>query len=442
MKTINRVLSAVILFVVMCCISLTLSSDFFVKTVKADGVMNENMFDVSLDYTSNESDGSGGYNNRYLFAIIKNEDNIGTALGEYEIFYSWSFVYGINEKYAENSEDASGYFYVAVPTAEDVDTVNTLTVTVLLKKSGELADSLQLPVKKYKNGAEYTEQPEIDLPVPVLTEDNIVIRNEYEIIGQNGVYTFFLEYTGENFNENYSLKADYYFDGDMYSEADTVKMNTVIDPEKTHTLRLKAYMVRNSDNSVVSSVELPEIYYKDGKVLQNYDGAKNNDDDEGWLRMPLIPIIALILLILYIIYCKKGKSLVTMDVVIDRLSHISGLKGTAEDILNNQKLNDKAKLKKMHKLYAEIKMELNGTVGIMKTFSDESTMSDNTKFAFDRVRGALVFVLGDYKKMSLEETAEKINNLIDLHIDPAIVICRQVVVTNNKYLKKMSGKRM
>lgn len=286
------------------------------------------------------------------------------------------------------------------------------------------------------------EDPATDLPVPVLTENNIVIRNEYEIIGQNGVYTFFLEYTGENFNENYSLKADYYFDGDMYSEADTVKMNTVIDPEKTHTLRLKAYIVRNSDNSVVSSVELPEIYYKDGKVLQNYDGAKNNDEDEGWLRMPLIPIIALILLILYIIYCKKGKSLVTMDVVIDRLSHISGLKGTAEDILNNQKLNDKAKLKKMHKLYAEIKMELNGTVGIMKTFSDESTMSDNTKFAFDKVRGALVFVLGDYKKMSLEETAEKINNLIDLHIDPAIVICRQVVVTNNKYLKKMSGKRM
>lgn len=442
MKTIKSVLSAVTFLAVIFCISLTLSADFSVKTVKADGLLNENMFDVSLDYTSNESDGSGGYNNRYLFAIVKNEDNIGTALAEYEIFYSWSFIYGINGKSAENSEDMRGYFSVAVPKAEDVDAVNTLMVTVLLKKSGEHADSLRLPVKKYKNGAAYIEQPEIDLPVPVLTENNIVIRNEYEIVGQNGVYTFFLEYTGENLNENYSLKADYYFDGDMYSEADTVKMNTVIDPEKTHTLRLKAYIVRNSDNSVVSSVELPEIYYKDGKVLQNYDGAKNNDDDDGWLRMPLIPIIALILLILYIIYCKKGKSLVTMDVVIDRLSHISGLKGTAEDILNNQKLNEKAKLKKMHKLYAEIKMELNGTVGIMKTFSDEANMGDNTKFAFDKVSGALVFVLGNYKKMSLEETAEKINNLIDLHIDPAIVICRQVVVTNNKYIKKMSGKRM
>ena len=131
-----------------------------------------------------------------------------------------------------------------------------------------------------------------------------------------------------------------------------------------------------------------------------------------------------------------------MDVVIDRLSHISGRKSTVNDILNNQKLNEKAKLKKMHKLYAEIKMELNGTVGIMKTFSDEANMCDNTKFAFDKVRGALVFVLGNYKKMSLEETADKINNLIDLHIDPTIVICRQVVVTNNKYLKKMSGKRM
>ena len=192
-------------------------------------------------------------------------------------------------------------------------------------------------------------------------------------------------------------------------------MNTDLDPEKTHKLQLKVYLVKNSDNSVVSTLDMPIKYYKDGKILQNYNEPNNEQAEEnGTLRLFMLPVIALVMLLVYLLFFVKSKYVDGLEYTIDKLNKVCDLKKKADFVYKNEKLPDRKRLSKMRSLFRSMKAEMLIASGMLKSYSLEASFTT-------------------------DELYDKICILSETLIVPAIAICKQIVATNNKYLKKVSG---
>lgn len=276
-----------------------------------------------------------------------------------------------------------------------------------------------------------------------LTADSFTITNTYSAEQNLGHYTFTLGLKeGNTLDEAYELSIFWTFDEDTFKSSEVFTMTTDSDPTKSHSLSVVINVINKSDGTNVKAVELPLSYYKDGKVLANYEPATTEPQKTGFLKMFYLPIIALILLIIYLIYFKKQSYTGGLDVTIDRLRGIVNMDGLIADVVNSDKLTEKKKLGKIRLLYKTVKLDLTNTLNMLKTYTLSASVNIDTKSAVEKINGAVEFLDKDYKKMSIEELTTTLDQLFKEHLTPAITICRMIVETNNKYLKKVHNEQI
>ena len=280
-----------------------------------------------------------------------------------------------------------------------------------------------------------------DLDASSLTIENVTLQCGFEVVNQStGRYNFYVSFMNEKYADYYRLEGDWIFDGNMFSEGSEFSMNTDLDPEKTHKLQLKVYLVKNSDNSVVATLDMPIKYYKDGKILQNYNEPNNEQAEKnGTLRLFMLPVIALVMLLVYLLFFVKSKYVDGLEYTIDKLNKVCDLKKKADFVYKNEKLPDRKRLAKMRSLFRSMKAEMLIASGMLKSYSLEANLSVNTKLAVEKMNTIVDFLSEETSSFTTDELYDKICILSETLIVPAIAVCKQIVATNNKYLKKVSG---
>lgn len=93
----------------------------------------------------------------------------------------------------------------------------------------------------------------------------------------------------------------------------------------------------------------------------------------------------------------------------------------------------------MRSLFRSMKAEMLIASGMLKSYSLEANLSVNTKLAVEKMNTIVDFLSEETSSFTTDELYDKICILSDTLIVPAIAICKQIVTTNNKYLKKVSG---
>lgn len=399
----------------------------------AEPFVNADNFEISFEFKQTDEGSGEKYHEYYFFAnqIADTPLDAGTHLE-----YQWSF----NGELTDFSERHS----FSARTSASEEAIHTILLTVgVFSDNAEVErvplSSATLSEQYYKNGERYYPEPATDDKVPVLSEQNVSIAVEYEVTSQStGKYYFTLLLKDVAISPKYKLQVDWTFDGDMFTEDETFEMTAGLDPEKSHSLTVTAYVKNVDTNEVVSSVTLPVKYYKDGKVLQNHiDVEPEQPDGRGVLRLIYLPVIAAVLLIVYLIYFRKQNYTGGLDVTIERLSNVLNIASTIDNILNNAKLSEKKKLSQLRLLYKTTRLDVNGTANMLKSYALESNVGVNTNLAVEKLTVA-IDALNDvkYKETSAEELSAALYDFLENQIKPTLAVCKQMVVTNNRYLKK------
>lgn len=420
-------------FAFLTAILLLIVSQFFTNRIAVYALPVIDPDNVTINHEfSKTDDGSGNDLHLYGFSINFSQP-VELPEGVF-LKYRWTFDGEPTEYYSDGSITKS------YPASTDVRVVEA---TVALFGADGTDDApveyVNLPTAYYKNGQKYTPSSVLPDEAPEITEKDVIVDVAYEVINQTAAkYYFTLSLNGIDLPEKFSLKADWTFDGDMFSSDRSFDMTTIIDSDKTHSLKIKAYVVDNDTGEIVLSVDLPSKYYKDGKVLQNYeDKTIEEPSRNGLLKMFYLPIIAVVLLIIYFIYFRKQNYTAGLDVTIDRLSNVMGTTSAVEKILGNEKYSDKRKLRELRLIFKTMKLDVTGTANMLKSYSLESSVSVDTKLAVEKLNLATEHLNKiEYEKLTAQELSSAINDFLEKHVKQCLSICRQIVATNNKYLKK------
>ena len=206
-----------------------------------------------------------------------------------------------------------------------------------------------------------------DLDSLKLTESDVTLQCNFEVVNQStGRYNFYVSFMNEKYSDYCRLEGDWFFDGNMFSEGSEFSMNTDLDPTKTHSLKLKIYLVKISDNSVISTLDMPIKYYKDGKILQNYSApGEQQEENGGTLRLFMLPVIALVMLIVYLLFFVKSKYVDGLEYTIAKLNKVCDLKKEADSVFKNDRMPEKKRLAKMRSLFRGMKAEMLITSGML-----------------------------------------------------------------------------
>ncbi|MDY2851644.1 MAG: hypothetical protein SOV55_05955 [Candidatus Borkfalkiaceae bacterium] len=408
-----------------------LSLSFKTNDVLAE-ILEQNMFEVSFSCEDFDNS-SGSILDKYTFTV----NRINT---------SWTLTDGfsIEYRFTFDSDSYSGANNsVSFNAEKNAELVHVFKATVCLMFEREIKEELPLPSLQLKNGTIYEdpsgkpEEPVVNEP-PVLSDINTKLTANYDIDGQNyAKYLFTIELIDVNLGDLYGLSTEWTFDGDVFTSENSIEMTTAIDPEKAHSVSAKTSVVRLSDGSVVSTLNIPVRYYKDGKILLNYI-EKNDDSLEALfpLSKVILPAIAVIMAVLYYFYFRKERMSGGLDLTIDRLSNILGTSSEIEKIMNNANLGEKKKLAALRSVYRTVKLDLNGTLTMLKSSALEADVTLNTNYAVELLSDAAEFMNVDYKQYSLEELNNRLEELLSKHIAPAVAACKQIVATNKRNLKK------
>ena len=217
-------------------------------------VLEQSMFEVSFSCEDFDNS-SGSVLDKYTFTV--NRINTSWALTDgYFIEYGFTFD-------SDSYSDANNS--VSFNAEKNAELVRVFEATVYLMFEGEIKEELPLPSLQLKNGTIYEdpgkpEEPVVNEP-PVLSDSNTKLTANYAIDGQNyAKYLFTIELIDVNLGDLYGLSTEWTFDGDVFTSENSIEMTTAIDPEKAHSVSAKTSVVRLSDGSVVSTLNIPVRY--------------------------------------------------------------------------------------------------------------------------------------------------------------------------------------